>query len=1099
MIRPDSGRLAAKSQYDYPLVLAGPGVPLFARGSMKFRYTRLSLGCRLPPRQVGYFLSRRIVAATYTIGAYNVFLNLRRPNRIIRWFMYTHGARKCLPTTFPLAVRSGFLLGIAVVCVRAQSNGVVTGRVTDPSDRIVVGAEIAVRDRATLAERSVRTNGEGIYEISALPAGIYRMQAKAPGFGLYTVESLTVDVARTVVQDVQLQVGDISQEVTVMSQTALIDRATTSVGHVINGRTVQEMPLNGRYFLDLAVLSPGSVTAPQTGFSAAPSRGLGALAINTAGNREETVNYMINGITLNDLVFSSILFQPSISAVQEFKIDNSTFSAEYGQSSGAIVNLATRSGTSQFHGELFEFLRNNALDARNFFTFTSTEPPPFKRNQFGADLGGPIVRNKTFFFFSYEGLRQVQQVDLNSLVLSEAERRSASSGVIAQLIELIPRSNMVDSAGTSRFVGSASAPVDADQWGMDISHIFNQNDRLHGYYSFDLTQTVEPTLRGNTIPNFGYIQRPQRQFFSLNETHIFGQNRINELRLGLNRLSSTTQPNALLNPADFGIRDGIAQPIGLPQINIAGGALNFGGPSVFPSGRGDTTVVAGDMMSYLCGRHSLKFGGEYRQFLNNNFRLGTGAFNFSKVAAFLADTANSFSVTLGSQSSSIEQGAFGFFIRDNYKWRPSLTLELGLRYDWNFTPGERYGRFIVFYPGSASLVRLGQGDDIYHQNNKNFQPRLGFAWDPFKDGKTSVRGAYGIFVDQPMTSVVTGTSGNPPLAVPLTVTGTIRFENAIDLAHTAGLAPATVDHGFDNAYVQSWNLNVQREFFQRLAVMAGYFGSKGTHLILRRNINQPVDGVRPYPALSPSSAILPNAPIGNITQAESTGNSSYNALWVTGSRPLASGLQINLSYTWSKSLDYNSLSSQGIVVQNSYNLRGDRGLSDFDARHRFVARAIYDLPFHSNRFVRGWQLAILMQVQSGNPVNIVTSNSTVSGVANTLRPDVSGPIANIGSVDRWFDTSVFSPVSRFGTLGRNVVIGPGFNNTDFSILKNTELTDKIRVQFRIEVFDLFNHANFGQPGNVVGTPGFGRITNTRFPTGESGSSRQMQLGLKLMF
>lgn len=1014
--------------------------------------------------------------------------------------MHTQSARNYQPAILSLTIRAGLLLSFAMAFVQAQSGGKLTGRVIDPTGQLVPGAEIVVHDGTTLVERSVRTNSEGMYEIAALPVGLYRMQVEASGFRLYTVQSLTMNVGRTVVQDVHLEVGDVSQEVTVKSQTDLIDAATTSVGHVIDGRAVQQLPLNGRYFLDLAVLSPGSVTAPQTGFSAAPSRGLGALAINTAGNREETINYMINGITLNDLVFSSILFQPSISAVQEFRIDNSTFSAEYGQSSGAIVNLATRSGGSQFHGELFEFLRNDALDARNFFTFTSTEPAPFKRNQFGGNLGGPIVKSRTFFFVSYEGLRQAQQMDLNSLVLSDAERRSTANGVIAQLIQLIPRANFIDSAGTSCFVGASPAPVDADQWGMDITHILSASDRLHGYYSFDVTQTTEPTLRGNTIPNFGYIQSPKRQFFSLNETHIFGQNRVNELRLGLNRLSSTTQPNALLNPADFGIRDGIAQPIGLPQINISGGNLNFGGPSVFPSGRGDTTFVASDMMSCLCGRLSLKIGGEFRQFLNNNFKLGSGAFNFPSVGAFLADTANSFSVTLSNQSSSIAQGALGLFVQTNYKWRPNLTLELGLRYDWNMTPDERYGRFIVFDPSSASLVRVGQGlDDIYHQNNKNFQPRLGFAWDPFKDGKTSVRGAYAILTDQPMTSVVTGTSGNPPLAIPLTVTGTIRFENAIDLAQTAGLAPATVDHGFDNAYTQSWNLNVQREFLPGLAVMAGYFGSKGTHLILRRNINQPVAGVRPYPVVSPSSAILPNSPIGNITQAESTGNSSYNALWVTASRPLASGLQINVSYTWSKSIDYNSLSSEGIVVQNSYDLRGDRGLSDFDARHRFVARAIYDLPFSSKGLVHGWQLAIVVQAQSGNPVNIVTSNSTVTGVANTLRPDVSGPIAIIGSVDRWFATSVFSPAAGFGNLGRNVVIGPGFNNTDFSIMKNTALTEKIHLQFRVEVFDLCNHANFGQPGNVVGTPGFGRITNTRFPTGESGSSRQMQLGIKVIF
>jgi hypothetical protein len=232
---------------------------------------------------------------------------------------------------------------------------------------------------------------------------------------------------------------------------------------------------------------------------------------------------------------------------------------------------------------------------------------------------------------------------------------------------------------------------------------------------------------------------------------------------------------------------------------------------------------------------------------------------------------------------------------------------------------------------------------------------------------------------------------------------------------------------------------------------------------------------------------------------ESTGNSSYHALWVSATRRLARGFQINASYTSSKSLDYNSLSSQGVVIQNSYNLRGDRGLSDFDARQRLVANAIYDLPFHGNRLASGWQVAAIVVSQTGNPVNILTTNSTVTGMANTLRPDVYGPIAIIGNPDRWFDTSVFTSVARFGNLGRNVIIGPGFNNTDFSITKNTEVNERMRVQFRAEIFDFFNHPNFGQPGNVVGSPNFGRITSTRFPTGELGSSRQVQFGIKLLF
>jgi hypothetical protein len=396
-------------------------------------------------------------------------------------------------------------------------------------------------------------------------------------------------------------------------------------------------------------------------------------------------------------------------------------------------------------------------------------------------------------------------------------------------------------------------------------------------------------------------------------------------------------------------------------------------------------------------------------------------------------------------------------------------------------------------------LRVGTDlDEVYRENYKNFQPRLGFAWDPFRDGRTSVRAGYAISVDQPMTSLVTVTAANPPLAIPLTFTGPIRFDNALGLAQSAGLAPQTVDHDFENSYVQSWNLNVQRELTSKLAVMIGYFGSKGTHLILRRNLNQPINGVRPHPVLASSSPILPGSPLGNITQAESSGVSSYNALWITLNQRLARGLQMNCSYTWSKSIDYNSLSSQGVVVQNSYEPRGDRGPSDFDARHRLVVSAIYELPFRGHWSKEGWQLAAIVQSQSGSPVNIVTSNSTINGIPNTVRPNVTGPIAITGEVEQWFDTSVFLPAAGFGGLGRNVIVGPGFNNTDFSITKNTQIREGVRVQFRAEIFDLFNHANLGQPGNVVGSPAFGRIVSTRFPTGESGSSRQIQFALKVI-
>ncbi|HKN82609.1 MAG TPA: TonB-dependent receptor, partial [Pyrinomonadaceae bacterium] len=661
--------------------------------------------------------------------------------------------------------------------------------------------------------------------------------------------------------------------------------------------------------------------------------------------------------------------------------------------------------------------------------------------------------------------------------------------------------DVVGGVPIGRFAGAGTAPVNIDQWTGDVSHNFNANDRLHGYYAFQKDRRGEPNLQGNTVPGFGDTRQSHRQIFTLNETHIFGPNLTNEARLGFNRINITFTPNLQVNPTAFNINEGVNQDLGLPQMSITGFNFNIGGPAGFPQGRADMTVVLSDTLNYLKGKHSFKFGGEARRFYNNNFTLDTGSFTFANVNSFIAGNANAFSVTLGDRSSAIIQNAFGFYVQDNYKARPNLTLELGLRYDWNMTPTERYDRFVVFDPATRSLVRAGAGiDDVYHQNNKNFQPRVGIAWDPFKDNKTSVRAAYAVLTDQPVTNVVTPLTSNPPLATPLSFSGPITFGNAFTTAGLAGLAPNNVAPDFDNAYVQSWNLNIQRELGRDLAVTVGYFGTKGTHLRISRNINQPINGVRPFSTLSLSSSIRPGATLNNIVQIESTGNSSYNALWLTASKRLSRGFQFNASYTLSKSIDYNSLNSQGVIVQNSYNLRDSRGLSDFDARHRFVFSGLYELPFHGNRLVEGWQLSSIVQSQTGNPVNIVINNSTFTGTNNTVRPDVTGPIAILGTPNRWFDISPFIvPVNRFGSLGRNVVIGPGFNNTDFSVIKRTKLTESQLIEFRWEVFDLFNHANFGQPGRVVGTANFGQITNTRFATGDSGSSRQMQFALKYSF
>jgi outer membrane receptor protein involved in Fe transport len=783
---------------------------------------------------------------------------------------------------------------LATPSALAQSTALLQGTVTDAKGAVLPNATVTAKNRNTSSERTTQTDSEGNYQFAALPVGIYTVEVKITGFKTGVADQVTVEVAKTVVQNFQMDVGAISEQVQVSSDVPIIETATTSVGTVINQRTVQEIPLNGRHFVDLGLLIPGSVTPPQNGFLTAPLRGQGSFAFNTAGGREDTVNFMINGINLNDMVQNQITFQPSINTVQEFKVDNSTVSAEYGRNSGAIVNIATRSGSNQYHGEAFEFLRNEVLDARNFF---DARKPPFKRNQFGFNLSGPINlphfgeggpifdyegANRTFFFFSYEGTRQRQGLTLTSNVLTDAQRASVTNPTILQLLPLIPLATRVDIVGgvpVARFAGSGTAPVDIDQFTGDVSHNIGSNDRIHGYYAFQRDKRGEPNLQGNTMPGWGDTRQSTRQIFTLNETHIFGPSLTNEARLGFNRLNITFTPNAQLNPADFGINNGVNADIGLPQMSITGFNFNLGGPAGFPQGRADTTVVFSDTVSYLKGNHSFKFGGEARRFHNNNFTLDTGTFTFPNVNLFLTGNGNGFSVTLGDRSSAIIQNAWGLYVQDNWKVRPNLTLELGLRYDWNMTPTERYDRFVVFDHLTRELVRVGSGiDKVYKENNKNFQPRLGIAWDPFGDGKTSVRAAYALLADQPVTNVVTPLTSNPPLATPLTFTGAVTFTNALLVAGAAGLAPANVDPNFNNAYVQSWNLNIQRELGRDFAVSAGYFGTKGTHLRISRNINQPINGVRPISNVSNSSEIRPGAGLLNIAQIEGTGNSNYNAL-----------------------------------------------------------------------------------------------------------------------------------------------------------------------------------------------------------------------------
>jgi hypothetical protein len=1050
-----------------------------------------------------------------------------------------------------MRTRLGFLYATPLVVVMlivaapawAQSTATLQGTVTDTQSAVMPGVSITIRNTATGLERATITDGAGQYVAASLAPGHYSVLAHLEGFRDQTGET-DLGPAQTAVLNLRLGVAALAENVTVTGASPLIDTATVSVGQAMVERTVQEIPLNGRHFVDLGPLMPGGITAPQNAGLSAPLRGQGSFSFMSAGNRESSVNFMINGINLNDLSNSQVTFQPSINTVSEFKVDNSTFSAEYGRNSGAIVNVATRSGSNTLHGEVFDFYRNDKFDSRNYFN-----PPPapqsvFNRKQFGVNLGGPIAKNRTFFFGSYEGLRHLQAVDLNSGTLTAAQRAGVTDPLAKKLLTYVPEAN--DSTG-SRVIGSALAPVNIDQYTMDLRHNLGQDDDLHWYYAFQRDLRQEPNAQGNTVAGFGDQRGAHRQVMTVNETHVFSPALVNEVRVGFNRINISFNPLTLVDTSALGINVGQTRmPIALPQITISGPGLNFGGPAGFPSGREVTTLAVGDTATYLHGNQIIKFGGELRHVKHNSANGDPGNFTYPSVAAFQQGFGSQFGITLGDRSFNAYVNAIGGFVQDAISVGSNVKLDLGLRYDYLPSPTEGSDKLVEFDPATVSLLQIGtNGFTQVTKNGSDFQPRVGVIWNPTGDGRLAIRGAYAVMINQTNTGYFTGETGNPPLVVPLaaqaagTAASSVRLDNAIGgAAGSATLSPSTTAFDFLPGRTQTWNVNVEREV-GGTGVMAGYFGSYGDRQRIPVNINQfttPGGTLRPFARLSAASPILPGAALGNITEIDSAGWSHYKALWLTANRRLSKGLQLAAAYTLSKSTDTNSYDGTGAgnngSLQDSNNIAGSEGLADFDVRHRFSMNASYDLPFTGNRLKDGWQVVVVEQAQTGNPLNIITNISTITGTTS-VRPDLIGalpaitPTPNLdanGNVIsyQWFASNIVcdprvagsctsssilalpysaNGVAHFGNLPRNAIIGPGFANTDLSIIKNVTLAGSARAQLRLEVFNLFNQANLGQPGRIatVASTSLGVITNTRFPTGDSGSARQVQFAAKFLF
>ena len=610
---------------------------------------------------------------------------------------------------------------------------------------------------------------------------------------------------------------------------------------------------------------------------------------------------------------------------------------------------------------------------------------PLKRDNFGGSVGGPIWKDHTFFFGSYEGLRQHQGILQNSQVITQANQTAIAANktnqpIAAALAALLPLPN----SGLTNYVSFTPGPVQIDQYTGDGLQQFGASDSLHGFYAFQKDVRTEPSLQGDTIPGWGDHRNAHRQIGTLSETHIFNPNDVNEVRFGYNRIAIAFNPANTIDPTSVGLGDGLSGKVGIPQTTLSDIGLVFGGPSGFPQGRTDTTGVLADTVTMLRGKNTINWGGEFRRYLVASFTGNIGTLTFTTsttpTSLFQTDQATVFSIQPNIVSSRIYADSTGGFVQDNFKLTPSLTLEGGLRFEWNGTPVEGANRFTIFNPATVTLSRVGTNGlaaDSAYKQNYNLEPRVGFAWDAFGTGKTVLRGGYAYLVDQPVSGVVTALASNPPFSTAVSYNSAtpIPLSSLYTSAAASGISLYAVNPNYKNAYIESFNFNIQQALPWGMVAQLYYDGSVGRHLEVEANENQVVGAtsavqVHPFTALAASSPVRPGGAIAsNIGYRSSIGHSSYNAMWAVLSKNMSNGLEFNMNYEWTKSLDINSLGSQGgLTLPDSSNPSENYGLSDFDVRQHYAGTAIYDLPFKRQpTWCAGFRLRSHHAIPDGQP------------------------------------------------------------------------------------------------------------------------------------
>ncbi len=1057
------------------------------------------------------------------------------------------------------------------------STGTISGTTADQTGAVLPGVTVRATNSGTNLTREVLTNESGQFQLTFLPVGTYDVSAEFPGFRTEIRSGITVQTDQRATISFSLEVGQLTESITVSEDAPLVQSETSSIGNVIDNKKITELPLNGRAFQNLTLLAPGAMEP-------AEGSGLGFRGgITVAGAREESTVFSLDGIDIVNGLVGMTTFKPSIDSVQEFKVQTSTYSAELGQMAGGQIAVTTKSGSNQFHGVAYNFLRNSVMDAKNFFHPSGEDIAAFQRNNFGGNIGGPIVQDRTFFFFNAEYLRERRGVTAAATVPLPAMLDGDFSALSKQLVnpytgEPFPNnqipSSMFNASGkalvelgyrpyapnqaglTRNFSSNPKNQHDTEQYTVRFDHQFSDFNSFFARYSFNDDFVKDPfnEFGGITsIPDIGTrLDTQKAQSLSLTDTHVFSAATVLEVRLGYNRLSQ--------------FRRGLIRTDIPRQVGISGttdNEFNFGWPRIqmtgyddlgtqsFPTDRGDNTYQVVMGLTHTRGNHNIKTGFNIEQFrsnrLNNSRSLGLyrfgGGFTGDAVGDLLLGLPNRAQRRLGDTRNPIRHEAYGFYVQDDWKVMPNLTLNLGLRYELitpftstsdrmsNFNPdctcieiaGTANTRRDISRPentdpdiaallANVTFVDLGV-KKVFEGDHNNFAPRFGFAYDVFGTGRTVLKGGAGVFMDMMRLNNGIGLSNN----VPFRFTQTFNFNSGdlsfLDLSNpfpagrgASTLGPVSTQKDWKNAHVEQWNLGFQHELLSNMVLDFSYAGAKGNNLHQTTNINQP----RP----SPTGSINSRRPIqgfANINQRQSAAQSSFHALLGRIEKRFSDDITFLMSYTWSKSIDNFSgrrTAGDGSTPQDSQNWAANRGVSGFDATHRMVFNYVYELPFGRGKqwladgpasyILGGWELSGIWTFMSGRPLTPrLRSDNSRTGSSSTDHPNLIGDVVlsrGQRTIDRWFNIDAFAMPARgtFGNSGRNIVRGPGTANVDMSFLKNHYYGEQGNIQFRVEVFNLPNHPNFNMPNRDFGTRNFGKIFSAR-------PSRQIQLSIKMYF